>query len=127
MHTHRNKENKEIFSKISEENIITLQRLNDEARGQKRKAQDLASEGADAGGGSTQAAEANSSVLPLTLPFSGTVPCVVDVCECGKRFLIYGDVPGGSGLITNDLPMALPVPVSLSSTTADSAKERRLF
>jgi hypothetical protein len=39
----------------------------------------------------------------------------------------YHRAGGGGGLITNDVPLALPVPVSLSLTPADAAKERRLY
>jgi hypothetical protein len=56
---HRNKENKEIFSQISEDNIITPQRLTDEARGRKRKA---SSEAAEAGG------ETDADVLSAPAP-----------------------------------------------------------
>ena len=66
---HRNKENKEIFSQISEDNIITPQRLTDEARGRKRKA---SSEAAEAGG------ETDADVLSAPAPpgthFSELVP-----------------------------------------------------
>jgi hypothetical protein len=56
---HRNKENKEIFSQISEANIITPQRPTDEARGRKRKA---SSEAAEAGG------ETDADVLSAPAP-----------------------------------------------------------
>lgn len=103
---YRGKENKEIFSKISEDNIITPQRLSQEVQGgrvsgRKRKARSDEVDVVDTDGDSNSALELAGAEQSA-------------------------GASSNTGLITNDVPLALPVPVSLSSD-ASGAKERRLY